>query len=300
MRSHSMFRTLLCVAALAAVPSAAFAQDYPNALAQEDDAIRLQPMAQWVLDFGENKCRLARWFGTEEERHLLMFEQGAPRSSFGMTLAGPEMRRFHGAPNIFLGMEGTEPMEERERFESGDVDNIGKAIIIASHSLGPSRSEDGLMQAGIDLDQAGTVDRIVIERRGRVVSFETGNMRKPFEALNVCTSDLLRDWGLDEEQHKSYIPARWTNQDAIIRRIQAAYPRDARLSGEQGIFRMRVIVEADGTVGECLIENATATDRLESPACTEMRRAAFEPARDRTGQPMRSFYATTLTYAIGG
>ena len=299
MRSHSMFRNILLASAIALVPGAALAQAYPNALADQDGAVRLQPMSPWVLEFAENKCRLARWFGTEGDKHLLMFEQAAPQSGFGLTMAGPAIRRFHGRDSFRIGMQGTAPMQERERFESGDVEGIGKAIILARHSLGANRSEDGLRNAGINVEQAAAVDRIVIERSGRVVSFETGNMGDAFKALNVCTSDLLESWGLDPAQHQSYVPPRWLNQDSVERGITASYPRQALLSGEQGIFRMRVIVEADGTVGECLVENATETERLESPACGEMRRAQFAPARDAAGQAMRSFYATSLTYRIG-
>jgi len=294
-----MFRKMLLAGAIAFTPSAALAQAYPNALAEQDGAVRLQPMSQWVLDFGDNKCRLARWFGTEGNKHLLMFEQAAPQSSFGLTMAGPELRRFHGRDSFRIGMQGNAPMAERERFESGDVDGIGKAVIIATHSLGSSRSDEGLLNAGINVDQAASVDRIVIERSGRVVSFETGNMGDAFKALNVCTSDLLESWGLDPAQHQSYVPPRWLNQESVVRGIVASYPRQALLSGEQGIFRMRVIVEADGTVGECLVENATETERLESPACRQMGRAQFAPARDATGRPMRSFYATPITYRIG-
>ena len=91
----------------------------------------------------------------------------------------------------------------------------------------------------------------------------------------------------------------WSNESAIVRRIVDEYPDDALRSGEQGIFRMRVIVEEDGTVSDCHLEKSTQTDRLESPACRAMMRAEFEPARDAEGNAMRSFYATTITYRIG-
>lgn len=298
MRSHSMVRNFFLASALALAPAAALGEDFPNALAEKDGAVRLKPMAPWVLDFGDNRCRLARTFGSDKDKHMLMFEQGAPRNSFGMTMAGPELRRFHGTQSFSLGMAANAPMEEHELFASGDVDKVGRAIIIASHSLGPNRSAKGLLSAGINLDHAAAIDRIVLERRGRVLSFETGNMREPFEALNICTSDLLNDWGLDPERHKSYVPPRLTNEEAIKRRIGAAYPRQALQRGEQGIFRMRVIVEADGTVADCLIENATKTDQLDSPACQQMRKAQFEPARDSNGEPMRSFFATAISYKI--
>ena len=66
MRSHSMFRSILLAGAIALAPGAALAQAYPNALAEQDGAVRLQPISPWNIDFADDKCRLARLFGSEE------------------------------------------------------------------------------------------------------------------------------------------------------------------------------------------------------------------------------------------
>lgn len=274
------------------------AEDYPNALAAEDDAVKLEPLAPWNIDYGQNRCRLARWFGTEDDVHMVMLEQAAPGTSFGLSLAGKEIRRFHSSDSIFLGLRGDRPMDERERFGRGSIDQVGKAIILSRVSIGSSSNEQGLRNAGVDLEKAATVDRIVVERRGRVLSFETGNMREPVAALNARTSNLLSEWGLDAEQHKAYVPPSWINEDAVTRRIVDQYPRQALNRGEQAIFRLRAIVEVDGSVSDCFIEESTRVERLESPACKEMRKAQFEPARSADGSPMRSYYATSITYAI--
>ncbi|MEM7665480.1 MAG: TonB family protein [Pseudomonadota bacterium] len=91
---------------------------------------------------------------------------------------------------------------------------------------------------------------------------------------------------------------KWKNQSSVVRRIQATYPVDALGRGEQGIFRMRVIVSETGKVTGCVINNATVQDRLESPACKAMRKAEFEPALDADGKPFQSYYATSITYRV--
>lgn len=288
------------VAALAVTVTPAAAEDFPNSLAESENATLLQPVSPWNIDFGASRCRLTRLFGSEDDQHLLFFEQGAPRQSFGVTFAGSEVKRFQDARRLEIGMERDEPVERQERIGIGEVAQVGPAIIVASYSIGRSDPSSMLRNVGIDLAEAETIDRIVLKRGNRVLSFETGNMMPPFQAMNACTSDLLRDWGLDPDKHQSFAPPKWTNQETIVRRIQNVYPRSALVRGEQAIFRMRVIVEEDGSVSECFIENSTETDRLDSPACRTMERARFEPARDAQGQPMRSFFATSITYAIGG
>ena len=290
----------IVAAAMALTATPASAEDYPNALAEDEGTTVLQPISPWNIDFGASRCRLTRLFGNEDDQHLLFFEQGAPRPNFGVTFAGSEVRRFQDARHLEIGMERDEPVERQERIGIGDVAQVGPAIIVASYSIGRSDPSSVLRNAGIDLEEAETIDRIVLKRGNRVLSFETGNMMPPFQAMNACTSDLLRDWGLDPDKHQSFVPPKWTNQQTIVRRIQNVYPRSALVRGEQAIFRMRVIVEEDGSVSECFIENSTETDRLDSPACRTMERAQFDPALDAQGQPMRSFYATSITYAIGG
>lgn len=294
----------LLAAGILAVPAAADDGDYPNDLAASDEAIVLQPVSPWNIDFGENRCRLTRVFGSAEDQHLLFFEQAAPRRDFGVTFAGSQISRFGGVRRLSIGMERDVAMERLDRFNHGDVADLGPAIIISNHTISEASLEDTpegvLRSAGIELGKAENVDRIVLQNGDKVLSFETGNMMPPFQAMNTCTSDLLRDWGLEPDKHTAYYPPQWSNERSVVRRIGRQYPGDALRAGEQGIFRMRVIVETDGTVSDCHLEESTEMDQLESPACREMRRARFEPARDAQGNPMRSFYATTISYSIGG
>ncbi len=289
--------SLLAIAGVIASPVMA-EDEFPNEVAAREGAVALEPISQWNMDYAENKCRLARMFGTEEEQHLLFFEQYAPGAQFGMTLAGPELRRFRSAPAIEFGLARNEPMQSKEEFSKGEFETIGPAIIFSTFGISLPSDEAATSSASINLDEAETVDRVVLRRGGRILSFETGNMKAPFEALNTCTNDLLVSWGLDPEKHESYTPPKWENALAIAQRIQATYPEPARRAGEGGNFRARVIVEADGEVSDCLLSNSTQTRRLESDACDEMADAIFTPALDAEGNPMRSFFETAILYRM--
>ncbi|MEO1730949.1 MAG: TonB family protein [Pseudomonadota bacterium] len=282
---------------------------FPPEVVERETAAKLPPLRPWNIDFAENRCRLSRLFGTEEEPHLIFFEQTAPGARFGLTFAGSQLKRFARADDVSLGAERDKPIEPIDRFYRGDVTGIGPAIIIADYRIGRSvetsvgAKDKGdetrrLSKAGIDLDEATTIDRFVLAREDDVVSFETGDMIPAFQALNVCTSDLLRSWGLDPDEHQAYRSPVWTNRISISKRIARYYPLDALNRGEMGVFRMRVIVEKDGAASDCFLEASTENARLEPPACREMRRAKFEPARDAQGQPIRSFYSTSITYQI--
>ncbi|MEO0056605.1 MAG: hypothetical protein RIT17_35 [Pseudomonadota bacterium] len=293
--------TRLLAAATALAPLPAMAETvYPETLAKQEGAVRLEPLIPWNIDFGESRCRLTRVFGAEDDRHLIMFEQAAPGKSFGLTLAGSKIANFRTAGKVDLGLERDEPVETKDRFGKGQVAELGPALIFSNIAIGTAQPDGPLRAAGLDIDEAGSIDRVVLRRGKLVLSFETGNLRDAMAALNTCTDDLLLQWGLDPEAHRNHAPPVWTNESAVTERIIAVYPWAANNIGEQAIFRMRVIVEPDGSVSNCLIGASTVTRQLESPACKEMQRAVFQPARDAKGQPMRSFYATTVTYSIRG
>jgi hypothetical protein len=315
------FRLVSAATAVGALvaSSAALADDeFPNELAQRPGAEQLQPLSQWNLAKGEESCRLMRLFGPDGERHFLMIEQAAPGQAFGLTLAGPSLSRFRTGSRTHIGMEGDAPMVRFDMPPMGQMDEFGSAVILPALGLSDGTEDDDtrwlggslndvgeaeerqIGSASVDLARAAQVERIVLKRGGTIVSFETGNLSDPFEALNGCTSEMLTGWGLDPEKHRTYLPPRWINQEEIVARIEKAYPQSALVRGEQAIFRMRVIVDEQGDVAECHIDAVTSTERLESPACAEMMSARFEPALDAQGKPMRTFFSTSISYRVNG
>lgn len=302
---------------LAAAP--AYAEELPADFAKRKGVIKLAPSAPWNIDFADNKCVLSRLFGSTKDPHLVAIEQAAPQANFGMTLAGRGTKRFAPGRWNYIGILGDVPMLHLRGVQRGKVDHIGPAIIFSTVQINPLPVEDDELNeeakeeapkdntaeterqsitAGINLDQAQKIDRIILKLGTSGLSFETGNMKAAMQALNVCTNDLLQKWGLDAEKHKIYTPPQWINLDEVVALMQDTYPRAAIYRGEQAIFRMRLIVESDGSVSDCLLEETTVTDRLKSKACEVMQIARFNPALDSAGQPMRSFHAQPISYIM--
>lgn len=265
-------------------------------------AVKLQPLGQWIIDYGDNNCRLSRLFGSADQPHLVMIEQAAPSGQFGLTLAGKGIRNFRKGTWTYLGLLNDVPMKPLQGSMRGSVDKIGPAIILSSVFISERAREDidaSFSKAtGIGIGQAGKIDRVVLRLGSTVMSFETGNLEDAMVAMNTCTTNLLESWSLSAKEHRAYAPPKWLNMDDVVRRIVTNYPAAALYRGEQAILRLRVIVETDGSVSTCHLENSTETERLVSPACTEMLEARFEPARNAADKPMRSYYATTVRYVL--
>lgn len=290
-----MRRTILALAAVSTVLISAPALAEP---------VEIKPSSPWNADFGENRCRLARFFGEGEGRHIVFFEQYWPDDRVGLTVGGPSYKAFRSRQRTNLKFfEGQAPLRT-EPF-TGTIGSFGEGVVFSSVDLtnGTVEGDDnnatttGLAQLGAEA--AKQVEFVSLQQRGHEVRLMTGPLGEGFAVLNRCAQDLVSSWGLDLEKHRTAtrLP-RWTNADAVIRKITSAYPRGALVDGEQGITRMRVIVSETGTVEDCTIIKATETERLESPACTAMREARFEPALDAGGKPMRSYFAESIVYQV--
>jgi len=266
----------------------------------------LKPSSNWHVDYGEDVCRLSREFGDEKNKHYLTLRQYWPAREAGLTVAGPAFRKFASRQKTSLRFAEDRPEWESRPF-AGTVEGYGSAVIFATVNIAKAEPESNQADSagkenprgGLDLSEAAKVRFVELKQGVRVVRLDTGPLTEAFKVMNDCTTSLVKEWGLDPERLRTAQNGpRWINQASLVRKIGSLYPGGALLGGEQGIMRMRVIVDDQGAVEQCSIIKATNTQNLESPACEVMKSAKFEPARDATGQPMRSFYATSISYVI--
>ena len=224
-------------------------------------------------------------------------------------MSGPGFRRFRYGPKTKVhSFDGQEPLKT-EPYD-GETKEFGNALIYRNLNLelGEGLSDKKAASATqtissrpfLDTDFADKVQYLNFQQGKRSVRLKTGPLGDAFKVLNQCTGSLITEWGLDLDQHKTMTRRpEWTNQAPIARRIQGTYPKTALRKGESGIFRMRVIVDEAGTVAECVMNKTTVAESLDSPACREMKNAKFTPALDANGKPMRTYYATSITYVTG-
>lgn len=268
------------------------------------ETIVLKPTSKWNVDFGEQRCRLARMFSDGREEHLLYFEQNYPSSTAGLTVGGRSFARFENlADTAVQTADGRTPLKTTPY--KGELDRNKSALIYSNLNLARDAQAENLQGLGptlprLDTAFADTIYYLSFRQRSREVRFETGPLGDAFKVLNQCSESFLGFWGLEVERHRSArrLPE-WINREKLSRKIASRYPAAAAYAGEGGITRMRVIVDENGKPESCVIEKATTADSLKSPACQlMMKEARFEPALDAEGKPMRSFYATTVTYQM--
>jgi hypothetical protein len=294
---------LACAALVLAAPPLLAADETAADLMQRKEVSVLEPLSIWNIDYGEQKCRLSRFFGPRETPHLLYIEQASPGAIFTLAVAGPEFAKIQRDRVLKLGIAEDQIAREVSAL-TAEFGKIGNGLIITRKRLrepAPRVAGEVVWIAGqLDPKEGAAIKRIVFARNARAIVFETGELGGAAQAMNACTEDLLSEWGLDPAQHKRFQPAKVLNQEEVAKRIFDTYPRKALLKDEEGDFSTRLIVEVDGTVSDCAVEGLTVNQALKPQLCQYLREARFEPARGADGQPIRSFYVLPISYRLQG
>jgi hypothetical protein len=284
-------------AALIAMPVISHAKPLPGELAKKDRALIFEPDSPWRLDVGKDRCTLARNFKSKDGRGLVAFEQFAPGPHFDLTIAGPDFSSSQNGAWTYLGMRSDKPVEVIDPLEFNLVD-YGHAVTLASAQIGdqPPQSPDGrpLVSQGIDLQAAEMFERVVFQRSTRIVSFETGSMRAPFEALNACAIELLDYWEVEPEDHRQYMPPVMPQPRTYFARLNNDLLKAGKLTGSGTLVRLRARIESDGTVAHCAFETMPAVQSDIPDICADIAKMKFEPALGKDGESFASIFTLSV------
>lgn len=67
------------------------------------------------------------------------------------------------------------------------------------------------------------------------------------------------------------------------------YPAGALRAREEGAVRVRLKVDVDGRIEECLVTESSGSANLDKATCKIYRRLRYSPARDKDGKPTVAF-----------
>lgn len=84
----------------------------------------------------------------------------------------------------------------------------------------------------------------------------------------------------------------------VLSSYHKVYPASARSAGEEGSVLVGVTVSPSGGVTEAWLEESSGYDRLDRAALQSVRQGQFQPALDRTGQPITSTARIRVRYSL--
>ncbi len=132
----------------------------------------------------------------------------------------------------------------------------------------------------------------------RTVELPLGPMDKPIEALHQCIDELMTHWGIDVEAHKTLSrPVRPINLREVGRMID--YPPQMLRQNMPGVVNIRLSVDERGRTTACHIQMPLSDPSFEETSCADIQHAVeFEPALDKDGKPIASYWTTRVVFGI--
>jgi len=283
----------LLAAPLAAAPAAAQAVE---------PLLLMNPTTGWSVDYAEDSCVLRRSFGSGEGTALLELRQGGPGDSYELTLGSDTLASARRTPRVYHGTDTDwyEPARP-SLLSSGNWHAVRFNDSLRPAALKP-KDEAWPVWPNEDRDARETaVDQITIAGGfERDLTLRTGRMHAPMDALRVCTRELVTRWGLDPDVQDT-LSRRVTpiQQAGWTRQMLNAYPLDMLRKGKSGRVAIRLLVDVNGKPTQCVATKGMAEPSFETAACSgAMRYARFEPALDAGGQPVASYWLTTILYSV--
>jgi TonB family protein len=142
-----------------------------------------------------------------------------------------------------------------------------------------------------------------ITRSGRIgvdvpheikASFELSQLAKVLELGTQCAVGLGELWGFTREEQAAVAMPPQGNVAAQV--DSGDYPSEALRNNEGGQARVRLSIDTDGRVSDCVVITTSGTASIDETTCRVASKARFKPALDANGRPVRSLAIALISW----
>lgn len=248
------------------------------------------PAAPWEASNEGGVCRVQRSFDVGGKPHLLILEQNGPGPAVGIALAGPSLGELRSDSPLRVSFAaGHGGFDKNARIEPNR--EYGNVAILQGVWLDQSKPDPAAGRGRVDLATAQAVERITVSQGNAGVTFATGSLADAATALNGCTAQIMRGWGLDPEVQYGL------SQAVSVDEAKFDYPLMAARKLRSGPVEAVALVDAVGKVTDCRIMVTSGHGDIDAATCTALTKARYNAARDAGGAPVASFWKVRVNYA---
>jgi hypothetical protein len=271
--------------------------------------IPLAPVGPWEVNYDDDSCHLIGIFGSGDDRIIVRFTRYQPGDEFSLALIGKPMRSRSPSSLVKLDFGPLVDPQEYRSFDGtmgklpaavfGGLTLIDKPKSAKSTTLADLRA--ALQTPGITPEQEALVGDLIIHAGNRKsYRLALGSMAAPMRTLRGCTTNLVKHWGLDPAEQASLTnkptpidePGSWLRSND--------YPAEMLRQLMGGLVQFRLDVSDAGLITGCHIQFRTNPDAFADLSCKLIsKRGRFNPALDRNGKPIKSYFVSTVRWTVG-
>ncbi len=274
------------------------------------DPIPLAHVGPWEVNYDDDSCHLIGTFGSGDERIIARFTRFRPGDGFSLALIGKPMTTSASSSRTKLDFG---PVVDPQEYESlNGMMGAAPAAVFSSMTLierpklakGTTLAEaiKAFQFATITAEQEAAVRTLtVLPKNGKSYRLALGPMAAPMATLRGCTNDLVRHWGLDPAEQASLTRAPAPIDNPGNWMSSRDYPTNMLRRGGNGLVRFRLDISETGSISGCHIQSTTNPDAFADLSCQLIsRRGRFNPALDRNGKTIKSYFISSVKWMVPG
>lgn len=279
------------------------------ATAQGTQPRNFEPSSPWAMEYAESSCKLVRNFSDGKEEITLALERTEPGYNLAAGLAGSPLKTWRNAKEAAVafgpgGGEQDRPLMSSRLADGRTYYVINPVSLVPSPDFSRMSPADAMKAMGTppsperELATAGTLSTLAVTKGfTEPVELQLGPMAAPMKAMQSCTDDLLTQWGLDAQAHRTLSrPAIPLNMDKLSKSFQ--FPMRAWRDGREGFVQFRLKVDAEGKPTDCVIVAAPGAQEFSDAACRALLGEwRFAPALDAQGKPIASYHSNRVFFS---
>jgi hypothetical protein len=131
------------------------------------------------------------------------------------------------------------------------------------------------------------------------ISLRSGSLAKPLQALEKCTADSLKDWGIDPAVESTVAIGAHPVEDPHRLFGSSDYPVEAMRAFKEDNLEVWLNIDAAGAITNCRVISDFASPEINDAICAMVRRKErFVPARTDDGIAVPDFYTENFVFKV--
>lgn len=282
--------------------------------------IEPEPISDWALREYDDKCRIAREFGTDENAVTLWVDKGGPGPSVNLTFIGKPLRdpvgplvRFAFVPDEpvernyikvtsstgrpVVALFGVRPMDalpvgDKPMGASTAAPMTGEAVDLAEAKSTEEETTDAIVPESVAALEAIELAGAIRER----VTLDLAGFESAMAQLLDCTERLTARLNAPGQGGSPAVPR---EQQGWVQNILMNYPAHLLRREEEGTVSVRLTINGKGRASFCEVIDYSGPASFNETACLQLlKHARFHPSTGEDGEPRADFWTTRVTYSI--
>jgi hypothetical protein len=257
-----------------------------------------QSSGDWQYAEGPELCLAFRTFDAGANSIRLQLRSFGPGSAVETTIASAQVpNEPNSVRMVELGWDG-KGFERNQLGVLGSIGGVPSVTLLTAHR--PVASflfyDDGAAAVSSLNPAAESMQLRVVGNAPRELAM--GSLEEPLEHLRECEANLMEKWGWGRDYAQRVATPPQMRDPQLWFYAAIVYPAVQNLTRVSSILELRLKVDAEGKVAECVVQSSPGSSLFGSRNCTQLRKLGrFTPALDSQGHPVESYFQMSITFA---